>query len=436
MVRTAADQLTDVHGSYTQESDLDVSDESQQLGEPIGPNGSNASIISMNGSRLTVTGLSGIIPDSRGHILQILDADTLGNNGAFTISSYVDTDTVIIVNGGGSAPDANNGNISWIERYQYSIRADLNYARSDRKNIKGVDYDQLPPTYQQPTAIGTDVPTNLANISSNTLDAIAYLGNRQVFGIDILAGQSFITLFGAGMLKHTDPINTLGIPCFDMAPYVGDFNSCFVKVLDGYVTGAEIQVIQGPHAGERIFGVTNNGSSVSPNSVEVVFYSCPHWQDITIGSSPYTWEVGQPNAINLIYVYNQIGNNLDTNIFILPTLTPASGTGGSGITPSEHETLRQLIHFIDEGPGDGFLSGAYKVILPQSSPFPTSVIWYEDDTMSQIIVSKMLVWSGPVPTNITWQVYNTDGVTVAHTVSDSIMYTNFVFESTRVRTIS
>jgi hypothetical protein len=436
MVRTAADQLTDVHGSYTQESDLDVSDESQQLGEPIGPNGSNASIISMNGSRLTVTGLSGIIPDSRGHILQILDADTLGNNGAFTISSYVDTDTVIIVNGGGSAPDANNGNISWIERYQYSIRADLNYARSDRKNIKGVDYDQLPPTYQQPTAIGTDVPTNLANISSNTLDAIAYLGNRQVFGIDILAGQSFITLFGAGMLKHTDPINTLGIPCFDMAPYVGDFNSCFVKVLDGYVTGAEIQVIQGPHAGERIFGVTSNGSSVSPNSVEIFFYSCPPWQDITIGSSPYTWEVGQPNAINLIYVYNQIGNNLDANIFILPTLTPTSGTGGSGITSSEHETLRQLIHFIDEGPGDGFLSGAYKVILPQSSPFPTSVIWYEDDTMSQIIISKMLVWSGPVPTNIIWQVYNTDGVTVAHTVSDSIAYNNMIFESTRVRTIS
>lgn len=436
VLRTAAGQLDDVRGTEDQNSGLDIGDESKHLGAPIGPTGSNAFIASMNGAELTITGLNGLTPRSRGHELQLLNATTPSNNGSFPIKTYIDPDTVVIVNGAGSAPDANNGNISWIERNAYSLRDDLNYERSDRALIKGVDYDQLPPTYQQPTAIGTDIPTNLANISSNTLDAIAYLGNREVFGIDVLAGQSFITLFGADMLKHTDSVNTLGIPCFDVAPYIGDFNSCFVKVLDGYVTGAEIQVIQGPHAGERIFGVTNNGSSVSPNSVEVVFYSCPPWQDITIGSSPYTWEVGQPNAINLIYVYNQIGNNLDTNIFILPTLTPASGTGGSGITPSEHETLRQLIHFIDEGPGDGFLSGAYKVILPQSSPFPTSVIWYEDDTMSQIIVSKMLVWSGPVPTNITWQVYNTDGVTVAHTVSDSIMYTNFVFESTRVRTIS
>jgi hypothetical protein len=437
VLRTAADQLNDINGSDDQNSNLDIADEPQQLGAPLGPMGSNASIISMNGSELTIVGLSEMTLDSIGCVLQLLDANTPANNGAFTISNYIAPDTVSILNGGGgSAPDANNGNISWIERNPYSLRDDLNYERSDRKIIKGVDYDQLPPTYQQPIAIGTDVPTNLANISGNTLDAIAYLGNRQVFGIDILAGQSFITLFGAGMLKHTDPINTLGIPCFDMAPYVGDFNSCFVKVLDGYVTGAEIQVIQGPHAGERIFGVTSNGSSVSPNSVEIFFYSCPPWQDITIGSSPYTWEVGQPNAINLIYVYNQIGNNLDTNIFILPTLTPASGTGGSGITSSEHETLRQLIHFIDEGPGDGFLSGAYKVILPQSSPFPTSVIWYEDDTMSQIIISKMLVWSGPVPTNIIWQIYNTDGVTVAHTVSDSIAYNNMIFESTRVRTIS
>jgi len=43
------------------------------------------------------------------------------------------------------------------------------------------------------------------------------------------------------------------------------------------------------------------------------------------------------------------------------------------ITASDHEILRQLIHFIDSGgPADGFASGAYKEILPTGNPFPTS----------------------------------------------------------------
>ena len=50
--------------------------------------------------------------------------------------------------------------------------------------------------------------------------------------------------------------------------------------------------------------------------------------------------------------------------------------GGGGITPEQHQTLRQLIHFIDEGPGDGFATGAYKVILPTANPFPTNITWY------------------------------------------------------------
>src|SRR5271154_2679558 len=70
------------------------------------------------------------------------------------------------------------------------------------------------------------------------------------------------------------------------------------------------------------------------------------------------------------------------------------GGGGGGITPMEHETLRQLIHFIDEGPGDGFASGAFKVTLPTSSPFPTSIIWYLDTGETQKLVTKSIVWSG------------------------------------------
>lgn len=106
-----------------------------------------------------------------------------------------------------------------------------------------------------------------------------------------------------------------------------------------------------------------------------------------------------------------------------------------GISAQQHQTLRQLIHFIDEGPADGFASGAFKNVTPAGSIFPTQIVWYSDSTMTQKIVQKTIVWSGVVPSNITWQVYNPDGVTVAHTVSDSITYTNNIFESTRTRTI-
>lgn len=106
------------------------------------------------------------------------------------------------------------------------------------------------------------------------------------------------------------------------------------------------------------------------------------------------------------------------------------------ISPYTHETLRQLIHFIDEGPGDGFASGAFKTITPIGAFLPTSVVWYVDSGMTQKIVEETIVWSGIVPITITWKVYNTDGVTVAHTVSDSITYVNNIFETSRTRTIS
>jgi hypothetical protein len=120
---------------------------------------------------------------------------------------------------------------------------------------------------------------------------------------------------------------------------------------------------------------------------------------------------------------------------INPEQIQGGGIGG-GINPGQHETIRQLIHFIEEGPGDGFASGAYKVITPSPSVFPTYVVWYTDVTMSYKIVDKTIVWNGPVPTIITWNIYQTDGVTIAHTISDNIFYTDNIFETHRIRTIA
>ena len=110
----------------------------------------------------------------------------------------------------------------------------------------------------------------------------------------------------------------------------------------------------------------------------------------------------------------------------------------SGISETSHKLLRQLIHFIDNGPAEGFASGAYREII--GGVFPTEVIWWESASKLKRIVDKVVTRSGggatPVaPTPITWRVYDTDGTTVLATVADAIAYSG-AFETSRTRTIT
>lgn len=108
----------------------------------------------------------------------------------------------------------------------------------------------------------------------------------------------------------------------------------------------------------------------------------------------------------------------------------------SGITAEAHKTLRHGIHFIDNGPAEGFASGAYRETT--GTVFPTSVIWYVDDTKAEKIVEKTITWSttAPVPTTIEHKIYDTDGSTVLATITDTFTYASTIFESSRVRTIA
>ena len=318
----ALDQALDIAGSLVQSSSMTLADEANGLGAPFaGQTGAAASIASISGSDATITGLTGMTIASVGHFLTLSGAATGGNNGTFLIDSFISSSSVTIVNPSAVAPDGNNGSITWTERQAYSLLDDLNYERTDRAAIKGVGYDAAIPTYQRPTAIGTLVPANLSNIAGKTTDAVAYNVNRAMFGVSVASGNTKVTMTAAGQLKHADPVDETGIPCFDAAPFTGDWVSCYVHVVDGYNTGDEMVVLTGAHAGERIFGVTYNGSSTSPNSVEVHFYSSPFPDNFAVTNTPYTWEAGQPTTINLLYGYSERLDQLDVNAFrTVPTL--------------------------------------------------------------------------------------------------------------------
>lgn len=107
------------------------------------------------------------------------------------------------------------------------------------------------------------------------------------------------------------------------------------------------------------------------------------------------------------------------------------GLSGSGLTEAQHKVLLNLIHFIDEGPAEGFASGATKTVT--GTVFPTQVLWKRADATK--LVEQNITWAGSKPTSVEWKIYAADGSTVLATVTDAITYSG-VFETGRTRTIA
>jgi hypothetical protein len=108
---------------------------------------------------------------------------------------------------------------------------------------------------------------------------------------------------------------------------------------------------------------------------------------------------------------------------------------GSGLSEAAHKALRQLIHFIDDGPGHGFASGAFKETV--GGVFPTAETWFVVGSTPPAgkIVELLTTWASAKITQEIWRIYDTDGSTVLATVTDAITYSG-VFETTRTRTIT
>jgi len=108
----------------------------------------------------------------------------------------------------------------------------------------------------------------------------------------------------------------------------------------------------------------------------------------------------------------------------------------TGISEPIHKSLRHLIHFIVDGPGDGFPSGSYRETLPNGNPFPTSIIWWESSAKIKKILERTLTLNNQKnATMVVWKMYDTNGTTVLATATDSITYSG-IFEVSRTRTFS
>lgn len=444
----AGDQSIAVGGSCTQLDTLDISEEPLELGRAItGQTGASASVSAVLSGKATITGLTGMSSLSVGRILVLSGASTGANNGAFRITDFFSSSTVNISNTAAIAPDANNGAISWVEREPYTLEDDINYRRTNERLIKGTTVWSDPiPTYVRPTDTLTDVPANLTNIATKTTDAKSIFEPRSQESVSVSSGSSFITISDIGNLKHADSVDITGIAVTDGYDSGNDRGAFVVIVdanIDGYGDGAELVVLNGAFAGDNIFGKTRAGSSTSPDSVEIEFFSRPQ-NDWSIGAeTPYTWEADQTTLINVGFGYRQRLDLLDENAireaYIRGSLRDTAATGGGsggGITEGAHTALRALIHFIDCGPADGFASGAFHEILPSGNPFPTSYIWWESVSQIDKIVELTVTRdSTQKPITEVWKMYDTDGSTILTTVTDSISYMG-PFETSRVRAIA
>lgn len=111
----------------------------------------------------------------------------------------------------------------------------------------------------------------------------------------------------------------------------------------------------------------------------------------------------------------------------------SAGTFDPRFSIPDHKAARDLIHFIDSGPADGFDSGSYLEILPSGDPFPTSEIWYVDNTKANKIVELTTSYNAnkTVSTEV-WKMYDNDGSTVLVTLTDTYAYSGvFVTSVTR-----
>lgn len=86
-----------------------------------------------------------------------------------------------------------------------------------------------------------------------------------------------------------------------------------------------------------------------------------------------------------------------------------------------HNALLDVIHFLTDGPGDGWASAAVSVDS-YAGPLLSSTIWYADNTLAKKIVGYSYTYSGPLIATSKVTLYAADGSTIVRTVTDTYTY--------------
>jgi len=178
------DPFFDIQGTDTVDQAKTLADENTGIGDST-QTGTGDSVTAPDGNdlqTLTDAGATFTTADV-GRFIVITGMANADNNGTFLVAEYVDGTNIKIYNTNASA-GAETSAFSWDIREPYYIGDDINFTRTDRKLIKGTTnyYDDVP-TYERPSAIGTDVPANLTNLAGVTLDAKTTVRNVKQDGI-------------------------------------------------------------------------------------------------------------------------------------------------------------------------------------------------------------------------------------------------------------
>jgi hypothetical protein len=411
--KNALDQALDIAGSLLKSDTRILSNEPDGYGAPVaGQSGTDGYVSAVNAGIATITGLTGMTAQSVGRFLTLVDSSNPGNTGTFLIVGYNSATSVNISNA--NAVINTSDPIIWTERNPYTLEDDLNFARTDRRLIKGTStfYSDIP-TYQRPTAIGTNVPANLTNIAGKTLDAHAWIVNR-VFRADTVAvGDGYSTITAVGQLQYADAIDRTGIPIWDGFD-AGNWEATYVEIINP-ITENSLIAVGGSVDGYRIFGRTRQGTTgVEPNSVEIEFRAVPMGADIST-SVAYTWDGYQPTVVDYYYPYRERADQLTETAF-RTTLINGLFTDSTNST-----NINNILQTLGSISGDTYLTGLTNTgiyypfnNLPDATPSVTEAL----NTLNAQIGNR----------NYTGNIL-TDGYTITDSLqqlADAIASANFV----------
>jgi hypothetical protein len=297
-------QEIDIQGSLNVSNTRTLTDESNALGAQISTG--TGDTIGGTAPTMTLTDAGAVFTaQDVGRFITLSGATTPANDGTFMIVGFT-SGTVISYNNASGVAEAFAG--TWTITKPYSIEDDINFARTDRRNIKGTaSHITDVPTYQRPTAVGTNVAANLTNIAGKTTDAKALVVNRKFAGATVAATDTSDTITDVGNLKHADATDRTGVPIQDGAD-AGAHLATYVEIINP-ATEAALEVLAGPDIGKRVFGRTRAGASTSPNSVEIEFRAVTKGADLST-SVAYTWESGQPTTVDYYYGFRERLDNL------------------------------------------------------------------------------------------------------------------------------